>query len=114
MVNIESVKVKLSKTNETIIKVAAIVGAITVIAGGYSFYLNNLWKPKVEVLVVDFNQALAKIKLNNKTIDIFGDANFWIGGDWSIRLGNSKVNGQLIYDRIELLKKNMVVEYLKK
>lgn len=114
MVDIQDVKIKFTKTNDIIIKVAAIIGAITIIAGGYTFYLNNLWKPKVEVVTVDFKQGIAQIKFQGKTFEIFGDANFYLGGDWSVRLGSTSLSGGSQYDRIELQKKNMVVEYLKK
>ena len=110
----ENIKIKLSKTSDTIIKVAGIVGAITVIAGGYTWYLNNIWKPKVEVLSVDFAKGIAKIKYKNEVIDLEGDAIYWLNADWGIRLGSIHSDEQSYYNRIELLKKGMVVEYLKK
>jgi len=105
----------ISKATDTIIKLAAVVGAITVIAGGYTFYLNNLWRPVVKVLEVDFTKGTAKVQLENGTvIDIYGDALFMIGGDWGIKFGGKIVDGKFGYDRLELTKKGMVVEYLKK
>jgi hypothetical protein len=110
---LSSARINLSKTNERILRIAAIVGAITVIAGGYTFYLNNVWRPKVEILSVDFNTGIAKIKYKGKEIDLEGDAVYWLNGDWGIKFGNiHKSNGDF-YDRIELVKKGMVVEYLK-
>jgi small basic protein len=101
----------LGKTNQRIIKIAAVIGAITVIAGGYSFYLNNVWKPKVSVISVDFIKGIAKVKVgHSKIVDIYGDAIFSIGGEWGIQLG--KTNN--LYDSIDLVKKGMVVEYLKR
>jgi len=110
----ESIRVGFSKTTNNLIKVAGIVGAITIIAGGYSWYLNTLWKPKVEVLFVDFNNGTAKLKFDDKEIDLEGDAVYWINADWGIRFGSVRRNEKFVYDRIELLKKGMVVEYLKK
>lgn len=112
MLDVQNVKVRLTKTNQIIIKVAAIIGAITVIAGGYTFYLNYLWKPKVEVVSVDFNQGILEFKFQGKTVQVFGDSNYYLAGDWSIQLGSTKLNSGSKYDRIQLLKKNMVVEYL--
>ena len=104
----------ISQTNEKILKVAAVVGAITVIAGGYTWYINNIWKPKVEVVSVDFGNGKATFKYRGKEISIEGDAMYWLNGDWAVRLGNiRKDNQQTYYDRIELLKKGYVVEYLK-
>ena len=115
---IENVKIKLSEANKRIIEIGAIAVAITSIAGGYSFYLNNVWKPKVTVVSVDFANGLAQVKVTKmfgitSTIDIYGNANFNVGGDWAIRFGSSSINGSAsIYDRLELTKKDMVIEYL--
>jgi hypothetical protein len=107
------VRIDLSKANERILKIAAIVGAITVIAGGYTFYLNNVWKPKIEIISVDFNAGVAKIKYKGKEITLEGDAIYWLNGDWGIKFGNIHKSDGNFYDRIELVKKGMVVEYLK-
>lgn len=111
---ISDLEIKLSKTTNLLIQIAAVVGAITVLAGGYTFYLNYVWKPKIEVLDVDFENATAKLKFGNKTLDLEGDALFLLGGDWGIKFGSTKKNGTLSYDRIELVRKGMVYEYLKK
>jgi len=111
----ESVKEKLTRTNDRIIKIAAVVGAITIIAGGYSWYLNNVWKPNVSVTEVDFSNGTAKIDYRGHTIELEGDATYWLNGDWGLRLGSIRDSvGNTRYDRIELLKHGMVVEYLKK
>lgn len=114
MLDVQNVKVRLTRTNEIIIKVAAIIGAITVIAGGYTFYINQMWKPKVEILSVDFNQGILQFKFQGKTHQVYGDSNFYLAGDWSIQLGSTNLSGSSKYDRIQLLKKGMVVEYLTK
>jgi len=107
-------KAYLSKTSDVLIKVAAVIGAITVIGGAYSYYLNNIWKPNVTVDSVDFDKGVARVKVGNKILDIYGDATFLINnfGDWGIRFGTSRITNK--YDRLELVKKMMVVEYLKK
>lgn len=104
----------VSKTSDVLIKIAAVVGAVTVIAGAYSYYLNNVWRPDVEVISVDFNKAIAKVKVGKKELYIYGDATFLINsvGDWGIRFGSSKSSN--FYDRLELTKKGMVVEYLER
>ena len=113
-VNLETVKISLGKGSETLIKIAAVIAAVTAIAGAYSFYLNNFWQPKVEVLSVDFSQGIAKVKVGNDILDIYGDAAFAVSNnaDWAIKFGTSKIDGVSIYDRLELIKKLVVVEYL--
>lgn len=118
-INLQTAKIHFGKGTETLLKAAAVVAGITAIAGGYSFYLNNFWKPKVEVLSVDFPQGIAKVKIGNvgnKVIDIYGDAAFSVSNnaDWAIKFGTSYVDNKPIYDRLELVKKMVVVEYLKK
>jgi hypothetical protein len=110
----DALKIKLSRTNEVIIKIAAIIGAVTIIAGGYTWYLNNIWKPHIEVLSVDFANGKAQLKHRNTIIDLDGDSIFWINADWGVKLGSIIGNGGAYYDRVELLKKGMVVEYLKR
>lgn len=104
----------VSKTSDVIIKIAAIVGAATVLAGAYTYYLNNIWKPNVEILTVDFEKGVALVKVGEKEVYVYGDATFLINtfGDWGIRFGSSRGNNY--YDRLELTKKGMVVEYLKR
>lgn len=104
----------VSKTSDVIIKIAAIVGAVTVIGGAYSYYLNNIWKPKVQIDSVDFEKGLASVRVGNTEYTIFGDATFLINnfGEWGIRFGTSKTRPG--YDRLELTKRMMVVEYLKR
>jgi hypothetical protein len=109
----EALKISLSKTNDTIIKVAAIVGAVTIIAGGYTWYLNNIWKPHIELISVDFDNGKAQLKHRSKIIELDGDAIYWINADWGLRLGVLLNDGKPVYDRVELLKKGMVVEYIK-
>lgn len=111
---ISDLEIKLSKTTNVLLQIAAVVGAITVLAGGYTFYLNYVWKPKIEVLEVDFKTATAKLKFGRKILELEGDALFLLGGDWGIKFGSTRKEGALIYDRIELIRKGMVYEYLKK
>ena len=110
----EDLKGRISATTQMIIKIAAVVGGVTVIAGGYTFYINNFWKPKIEIVSVDFNTGIAQFKHNDKVFSLDGDATYLLGGDWGLRFGTRMQDGVLKYDRIELLKKFMVVEYLKK
>jgi small basic protein len=118
-VDIESVKVQISKTNKAFLNIAGVVIAITGVAGGFSWYLNHFWKPKVVVESVDFKNATAKISVNNlvgsKPFDIYGNANFSISqfGDWGVRFGTSDIEGAgNVYNRLELTKNNLVIEYL--
>ncbi len=107
----------LSRTTNIIIQVAAVVGAFTVILGGYTFYLNNLWKPSITILSVDFDKGVADVDIESgllnkkKNIKIYGDATFMVGGNWGIKFG-SKISDDK-YDSLQLTKGGLVVDYLK-
>ena len=48
-------------------------------------------------------------KLNGKPFILRGDSSYLIAFDWGIKFGFTvKSNGQRVYDRIEILKRNMV------
>jgi hypothetical protein len=113
----DDVRLRLSKTSDIFLKTAAIIAGITALAGGYAFFLNYVWKPKVEVVRADYDDGTATIRVGSlfiKTIDISGDTIYQLSGDWGVRFGAVLQGGKTVYNRIELVRKGMVVEYLKK
>ena len=88
----DNVKLRITKGTRTLVRVAAVVGAITVIAGGYTFYLNNIWKPNVEVILVDFTKGYAELRFKGNKIIVEGDATVLLGGDWGIKFGTKITN----------------------
>ena len=114
---IDDVRLRLSKTSDIFLKTAAIIAGVTALAGGYAFFLNYVWKPKVEVVRADYDTGTATIRVGHlfiKTIDISGDTIYQLSGDWGVRFGSVLQGSKLVYNRIELVRKGMVVEYLKK
>jgi hypothetical protein len=113
----ENLKINLSKGTNVLIKAAAIAAAIVSLGAGYTFFLSYVYKPKVEVLDVDFTLGKARLKILGafpKIVEIDGETIYGIAADWGVRLGSVNVAGQTRYNRIELVRKNMVVEYLNK
>ena len=114
---VDDVKLKLSRTSDIFLKTAAIIAGVTALAGGYAFFLNYVWKPKVVVENADFVNGKATLKIGTifiKVIDITGDTIYQIAGDWGVRFGTSiQPNGQRYFDRIEVLKRNLVHKVLK-
>jgi hypothetical protein len=47
-----------------------------------------------------------------RKVDIYGDSQFLISGDWGVRFGSINKNGKVAYENIQLLKHGLVVEYL--
>ena len=105
--------ISFNKETQLVFKVVAIVSAVTVLAGGYTFFVNNIWKPNVKVLYVDFDNGYANLQLPfNRKIDIYGDTQFLIGGSWGVKFGTINKEGKVTYENIQLLKNGLVEEYL--
>ena len=110
---------KFSNTTNTIIKIAAVVGAISAIAGGYSFYLNNIWIPKVKINSVDYEKGIADISYKNilgqtNNVTIYGNATFILDGQWGIGFGTTTTKDGTDYDRLLLIKNGMTYNYINK
>jgi hypothetical protein len=102
-------KFDISKGEEILLKVASVGAALLGVVAVYSFYKNNIWKPKVNVKKVDFPNGIAELEVNGKPFILRGDSSYLIAFDWGIKFGFTvKANGQRVYDRIEILKRNMV------
>ena len=107
-------KFNLSQGEEILLKVASVGAAILGIVGVFSFYKNNIWKPKVEVIDVDYKKGIANLKINGKPFTLRGDSSYLIGFDWGIKFGfDITPDGKRVYDRIEILKRNMVHKVLR-
>ena len=114
---VDDVRLKLTRTTDIFLKTAAIIAGVTALAGGYAFFLNYVWKPKVVVASADFVNGKATLKVGTifiKVIDITGDTIYQLAGDWGVRFGSVLQGSKLVYNRIELVRKGMVVEYLTK
>ena len=109
------IKVNVSKGTDVLIKAAAVAAAIVSLGAAYSFFINYFYVPKVEVVDVDFSVGTARIRilgLYPRIIEIKGETIYQISGDWGVRLGSSLIVGETKYNRIELVRRGMVVEYL--
>lgn len=108
-------KFKISEGEEYLLKAASIGAALLGIFTVWSFYKNNIWHPKIEVLDVDFAKGVANLRINGKPFVLRGDSSYLIQYDWGIKFGFTPTpDGKRVYDRIEVLKRNMVHEVIKK
>lgn len=102
-------KFSLSQGEEVLLKVAAISTALLGLVGVYTFYINNVWEPQVDILNVDYPNGIAKLKVSGKEFILKGDSTYLISAEWGIKFGYTFVkDGKRVYDRIELLKRGMV------
>lgn len=110
-------KFDLSKGEQGLLKIAAISTAILALVNILNFYKSNLWKPKVEVISVDYDNAIAELLVNGKKKIIKGESPYsisYIGNTiWSIKFGTSYIgSGIRVNDRIELLNNNSVEDII--
>ena len=108
----ETIKLRLSKGTDVLLRVAAVIAALTAIGGGYVFYQTYLYRPTVTVQSADFTNGTATLQVGSLQILLVGDATYSINGQWGVRFGSKIVNGKNVYDRIELVRQGMVYEYL--
>jgi hypothetical protein len=108
-----SYKFDLSRGEEILLKVAAISTAVLGLVGVYTFYRNNIWEPKVDILNVNYVEGVASLVVNGKPFLLKGDSTYLISSEWGIKFGFTFTkDGKRIYDRIELLKRGMVKKIL--
>jgi len=101
------------KESKLVLKVVAVATVITALAGAYYFFVNNVWKPNVKVLSVDFANGFATVEMPfGRKVDIYGDSQFLIGGDWGVKFGTINKSGKTSYENLQLLKHGLVEEYL--
>jgi hypothetical protein len=105
--------ISFQKQSEIVLKVVAVATVITAIGGAYYFFVNNVWKPKVTVLSVDFDNGFATVQLPfGRKIDIYGNSEFLVSGEWGVKFGTVNKGGKVSYENLQLLKHGLVDEYL--
>jgi hypothetical protein len=106
-------KFDISRGEEILLKVAAVSTALLGIAAIYTFYRNNVWEPRIEIVNVDYERGLANLKINGSPFLLKGDSTYLISADWGIKFGFTPTkDGKRINDRIEILKRGMVQRVL--
>lgn len=108
-------KFNINQGEEWLLKAAGFGAALLGLVSVYTFYINNVWHPKVEVKSVDYKKGVAELLVNGKPLTLKGDSSYLIAQDWGIKFGYTfKGDGKREYDRIEVLKKGMVHSVIRK
>jgi hypothetical protein len=103
----------LSDAQKKVIGIASFSVALLALFNAWAFYKNNIWQPSIEVVDVDYKKGIANLIINGKPFVLKGDSNYLIGYDWGIKFGYTYIGTKRNYDRIEILKRNMVHKVLK-
>ena len=108
-------KFDLSRGEELLLKAASVGAAILGVVAVYTFYKNNIWHPKIEVKDVDFKNGVANLEINGRHFVLRGDSSYLIAFDWGVKFGfTPTADGKRVYDRIEVLKRGMVHQVIRK
>ena len=108
------IDIKFGKTSQILLRVAALSTATLAVIGVYTFYRNNIWHPKVEVLDVDFKNGIAHLKVNGKPFTLRGDSQYLVAANYGVKFGYTYLeNGKRVYDRIEILMNGLVSSVIK-
>jgi hypothetical protein len=107
-------KFNISQGEELLLKAASIGAAVLGIVAVYNFYRNNIWKPKILVKTIDYDNTYAELEINNRPFILKGDSAYLIDNEWGIKFGfTPRSDGKRYADRIEILKKNLVQDVIK-
>lgn len=108
-------KFDLSRGEEILLKAASVGAAILGVVAVYTFYKNNIWHPKIVVKDVDFKNGIANLEINDRPFVLRGDSSYLIAFDWGVKFGfTPTADGKRVYDRIEVLKRGMVHQVIRK
>lgn len=106
---IEKVMTKYGNHVKVLSTLAIVITSIVGIAGGY-VWLKSVLRPKVEIISVDFPNAVCNLKINGVERVLYGNATLSAGAAWGIRFGTTQVMDIDMYNTIELVKEDRVYE----
>lgn len=110
---LEKVLNKNATTVRVISTVALVITSLIAIAGGYVWLHSNVWKPNVEIVSVDFNNAVCHLIINGTEKTLYGNATLAAGASWGVRFGTTQSGMTDVYNTIELVKEDRVYEIYK-
>lgn len=111
---IENLLDKYSKHVKALSTIAIIITSSIAIAGGYVWYRSNIWKPTIEIISVDFTNAVCHLLINGTEKTLYGNSTLAAGATWGVRFGTtSQAGNEYSYDTIELVKDDRVYEIYK-
>lgn len=102
---------QISRRTSLLNKVVAVFGPIAIAIGGVLWYFNNVWRPKVNLVTVDYEKQTATLNINGKDRVLYAGSTISAGFGWGVRFGNSSYMNDN-YDRVELVKNDLVYKTL--
>lgn len=97
----------IEKKLTPVVIVSTIIGALAGIGLGYVFVVNNVYRPSVQILSVDWENGTATIKDHKTGKKLYAGSVLSVGlGDWGIQFSGDN------NDRIELVKNGLTYKTL--
>lgn len=90
-------------SNKRISNIILICTLVAAVAGLYAWYRDNVWKPHVELLQVDYDNGIAQLLVNHKKMTLYNNERLAAGRDWNIQFSGN---------RLELLKGDYVKDVI--
>lgn len=105
----ETVQV-LTQQTKRLNKFIAIATPIAIVVGGAFWYYQNVWRPNVKVVQVDYETGIAIVTIGRKRKTILAGSVTSAGGGWGVRFAPFYSDEKPT--RIELVKNDLVYRVL--
>jgi hypothetical protein len=91
-------------------RASSVLATLAGIGIAYVFFVNNIYRPSVSVVSVNYESGTAEIKVGNRQKTVYAGSILSVGliGEWGISFAGTN-NG---YDRLELVKNGMTYKVL--
>jgi hypothetical protein len=86
---------------------------LSVTVGAILLIRNNLWRPHVTVIDVDYDKGHADLLVNGSAKEMVKSVKLYAGGDWAVRF-NASTGDMNKLDRIEIVKGDVVYNVVDK
>lgn len=90
-------------------RIAAIFGVLAALGIGYNFIMDNIYKPSVKIVSVDYVKKIATLNMAGVTRTLYAGSILSAGGHWGVRFAGPEFG---VYDRVELIKGDITYKVL--
>lgn len=90
-------------------RIAAIFSVIAGVGIAYWFYLDNIWRPKVSLISVDYETGVAVLNVNGKEKTLYDGSTISAMGHWGIRFAGGDGRSA---ERLELIKNEITYQVI--
>jgi len=96
-----SIKDKALRAKQLFTDVGTIATAIAAIGTAYFLYMNNVWKPSVSLVSLDWDNGMAVVSIGGSNVTIYKNEKYNCGWGWDVEFG---IDYQANLQRVQLVK----------